>query len=195
MRLAIVYSPITWSRFSIWASSSAIRRSRGSAPFFPPPLASAASPAARNSSRQRYSVGSLTPIRRAIAAASYLRSKLSTASRRSFTSTLHCLAIDSTPRCHGSVDPNLPRKSLTWRFPGTLSYTFATVGLPENRTPCTFNTLEEGPLASQCEKALAQHNSPRTSRRPNLPSSLPEPQKRLKKRVSLQEKSVGLVSV
>ncbi len=32
IRLAIVYSPITWSRFSICCSSSAIRRSRGSGP-------------------------------------------------------------------------------------------------------------------------------------------------------------------
>src|SRR6185369_631134 len=35
MRLAIVYSPITWSRFSICCSSSAIRRSRASLFPFP----------------------------------------------------------------------------------------------------------------------------------------------------------------
>jgi hypothetical protein len=36
---------------------------------------------------------------------------------------LQCLAITSTPSGLGSISPNLPKKSLTPRFPGTLSYT------------------------------------------------------------------------
>ena len=52
--MATVNSPMTWSRFSICCSNSPIRRSRVLAPFRVPP-ASAASPAARNSSRQRHS--------------------------------------------------------------------------------------------------------------------------------------------
>lgn len=39
----------------------------------------------------------------------YIRSKLSTASRRSFTSTFECLATASTPYGLGSISPNLPK--------------------------------------------------------------------------------------
>src|SRR4051794_18250764 len=59
-RLAIVSSPMTWSRFSICRWSSATCRSWALAPLRVPAV-SAASPAARKSSRHRYSVGSDTP--------------------------------------------------------------------------------------------------------------------------------------
>src|SRR4029077_16197422 len=63
MRLATVSSPITKSRSSSLAFSSRISRSRASLPFLP--CAKAVSPAARKSSRQRYSVCSLISYRRA----------------------------------------------------------------------------------------------------------------------------------
>jgi hypothetical protein len=59
-RLAMVNSPITWSRLSIWRSSFAIWRSWTPTPFRVP-SARAASPAAKMSSRQRYGVASATP--------------------------------------------------------------------------------------------------------------------------------------
>src|ERR1700730_3817422 len=59
-RLAIVSSPMTWSRFSIGRSSAATPRSWELAPLRVP-ASRAASPAARKSSLQRYNVGSETP--------------------------------------------------------------------------------------------------------------------------------------
>src|SRR5579864_7531068 len=96
IRLATVSSPMTRSRSSSWAFSSRISRSRLSLPFLP--VASAPSPAARNSSRQRYSVCSLMPKRRATCTAgSSRRSKTSTASRRCCTVNSERLGMVESP--------------------------------------------------------------------------------------------------
>ena len=75
--------------------SSLISRSRGSAPFFP--LVKAASPPARNSSRQRYSVCSAIPKRRAkTAAASSRRNSAKTAQQcQDHLATLCCTQLGS----------------------------------------------------------------------------------------------------